>query len=188
MRPSSSGPPPSFAEVSESRLFGSLHEKLLLTYFYSFNYLPSECMLRRAAGVGVSARWVLRDVLRPAVASPVNQFGASLAVFHTSDADYSSSPFLAEAYVLAVGAPGDCDSAAALGAGSVYLYLGPHNFTSATTNDIVSSDQWTLMGKVRANFIMSMLWLFLFFTILLFSNRCLPMTAVRTTPTAAASA
>ncbi len=122
------------------------------------------CFLRGAVAVSSAATWTLKNVLRPAVASPINQFGASLAVFHTSDADYSSSPFLCAAYVVAVGAPGDVTSSSTsttattattnnnknnVFAGSVYLFLGPHNFTSASTNAVVASEKWSFMSKVR---------------------------------------
>lgn len=111
------------------------------------------CFLRGAAAASEVTTWTLKNTLRPAVASPINQFGASLAIFHTSDADYSSSPFLSAAYVVAVGAPGDVTSSSAGGsnfAGSVYLFLGPHNFTSSTTGALVASDTWTMMTKVSA--------------------------------------
>lgn len=125
-------------------------------------FFHTGCFLRGVAAVSAVATWTLKTVLRPAVASPINQFGASLAVFHTSDADYSSSPFLCAAYVVAVGAPGDVSPSSTtttvasntnknknVFAGSVYLFLGPHNFTSASTNAVVASDKWAFMSKVR---------------------------------------
>ena len=160
------------------------------------------CFLRGVAAASRVATWTLKTVLRPVVASPINQFGASLAVFHTSDADYSSSPFLCAAYVVAVGAPGDVAPSSTttsvtsntntnknknVFAGSVYLFLGPHNFTSASTNAVVASDKWAFMSKVRylqeRKHRLSIRFYFFFpFNFC----RCLPTTAALTMPMARA--
>lgn len=123
---------------------------------------------------------MLTSILTPTSASPANRFGASLAIFHTGDAysrytDESGAVELQEAYVLAVGAPGDSvgsvvgNSAAVDYAGAVYLYLGPHgsgNSARRTTSSVKlccgslhtgvlstssAGDEFALMTKVLAN-------------------------------------
>lgn len=125
---------------------------------------------------------MLTSILTPTSPSPVNRFGASLAIFHTSDAysrytDETGTVELDEAYVLAIGAPGDSagganasagSSASVNYAGAVYLYLGPRGDDSQARRGVslspgaccklqhsaatgTYSRQFDLMTKVLAN-------------------------------------
>ena len=106
-----------------------------------------------------SLSYTLYTVLRPAVSSPADSFGASLVIFHTRDVSnaYKASGQgqvqLVNAYAVAVGAPGAYTgtSSSNTHAGAVYVYLGPHNLTAASGTTAVYSSKWSLMTTSFAN-------------------------------------
>ena len=106
-----------------------------------------------------SLSYTLYTILRPAVSSPADSFGASLVIFHTRDVSnaYKASGQgqvqLVNAYAVAVGAPGAYtgSSSSNTHAGAVYVYLGPHNLTAASGTTAVYSSKWSLMTTSFAN-------------------------------------
>jgi hypothetical protein len=85
----------------------------------------------------------------------MNEFGASLAIFHTSDVSdtYAAdgTPLqLVNAYVAAVGSPGDtAEAASTRRTGAVYLFLSPYEVPEGWEH--AGSSAWALMAKVFAN-------------------------------------
>jgi hypothetical protein len=85
----------------------------------------------------------------------MNEFGASLAIFHTSDASETSFTStgaiqLVDAYVVAVGSPGDtAEAASARRTGAVYLYLSPYDAPEGSGH--AGASTWALLTKATAS-------------------------------------
>jgi hypothetical protein len=98
----------------------------------------SASFLRKTPASAEVSGWVLQAILTPLSPSPANQFGAALAIFHTSDANgvFTTDEDLSldDAYVAVVGAP--CDTSDA--SGRVYLYMS------------TKGEQWQRIGHIGA--------------------------------------